>query len=115
MRRVLFSFISLLTLAATPFTTARAEVLSEDIVVTATRTPQPRDKTGNSISVIDARTLSDQQIVAVTDALQQTPGLVVVRNGPFGQNATASLRGAEAGQTLVLIDGVRINDPSSVD
>ncbi len=53
--------------------------------------------------------------LAVSDALQQSPGLTVVRNGGTGQTTTIGLRGAEAGQTLVLIDGVRLNDPSTVD
>ena len=41
--------------------------------------------------------------------------MTVVRNGGPGQTTTIGLRGAEAGQTLVLVDGVRINDPSTVD
>ncbi|MFL6545071.1 MAG: TonB-dependent receptor, partial [Candidatus Udaeobacter sp.] len=88
---------------------------TEDVVVTATRTAEPVEKTGESVSVITAEQLAVQQIVFVGDALQESPGLVLVRNGGLGQNATVALRGAEAGQTLVLIDGVRINDPSTVD
>jgi vitamin B12 transporter len=87
----------------------------ETVVVTATRTPQPLDKTGQSISVITADDLKNQQIDVVTDVLAETPGLTVVRNGGMGQTTTVSIRGAEAGQTLVLVDGVRINDPSSPD
>ena len=87
----------------------------ETIVVTATRTPQPLDKTGASISVITAEDLKTQQIDVVTDILAETPGLTVNRNGGTGQTTSVSIRGAETGQTLVLIDGVRINDPSSVD
>ncbi len=88
---------------------------SETVVVTATRSAQPLQKTGESVSLITAEDLNLQQTIAVTDALQLTPGSIVVRNGGIGQNATVSLRGAEVGQSLVLIDGVRINDPSSVD
>lgn len=87
----------------------------ETVVVTATRTPQPLDVTGTSMSVITADDLLDQQTVVVTDILAETPGLTVNRNGGAGQTTTVSIRGAEAGQTLALIDGVRINDPSSVD
>ena len=94
---------------------ARAADAPEAIVVTATRTPEPVEKTGESVSVISAQEIQTQQIVAVTDVLQETPSVTAVRNGGLGQNTTASLRGAEAGQTLVLIDGVRINDPSTVD
>lgn len=94
---------------------ALADDWPEAVVVTATRTPQPVEKTGDSISIITDSDLEAQQIVSVADALQQTPGLEVVRNGGVGQTTTVSIRGAESGQTLVLVDGVRINDPSSVD
>ncbi|MFL5238488.1 MAG: TonB-dependent receptor plug domain-containing protein [Rhizomicrobium sp.] len=109
--RILLSFILLGCL--TPV--AQADDIGEAVVITATRTPQPVEKTGESISVITADDLKIQQIVSLADVLQQTPGLIAVRNGGLGQNATVSIRGAEAGQTLVLVDGVRINDPSTVD
>ncbi len=86
---------------------------SETIVVTATRTPQPLEATGASMSIITAEDISRQQIDIVSDALKQTPGLTVVRNGGVGQPTDILMRGAEAGQTLVLIDGIRINDPSA--
>ena len=87
----------------------------ETVVVTATRTPQPVNVTGESVSVITGGDLQTQQIDVVTDALAELPGVVVNRNGGIGQTSTVSIRGAEAGQTLVLVDGVRINDPSSPD
>jgi vitamin B12 transporter len=87
----------------------------ETVVVTATRTPQPIERTGESISVITGADLQNQQIVALSDALAQTPGLTVNRTGEIGQPTSISIRGAETGQTLVLIDGIRINDPSATD
>jgi vitamin B12 transporter len=90
-----------------------AAAAPETVVVTATRTPEPLEITGTSMSVITGDQIRQQQISFITDALDQTPGLTVVRNGGPGQNADILLRGAEAGQTLVLVDGIRINDPSS--
>jgi vitamin B12 transporter len=87
----------------------------ETVVVTATRTPQPAEKTGESISVITADDLKNQQTVVLSDALALTPGLAVNRDGEVGQPTSVELRGAESGQTLVLVDGVRINDPSATD
>ncbi len=87
----------------------------DTVVVTATRTEQPKEKTGTSISVITAEDLEKHQIASVADALAETPSLTVVRNGGLGQPTTIGLRGANAGQTLVLVDGVRINDPSTTD
>lgn len=85
------------------------------VVVTATRTSQPVERTGESVSVITGDELQAQQIVALTDALAETPGLTVNRSGEIGQPTSISIRGAETGQTLVLIDGIRINDPSATD
>lgn len=107
MRKVFYlSSVSLLAFAS-------AAIAQETVVVTATRTPQPLEITGTSMSVITAAQIQQQQISFLTDALGQTPGLTVVRNGGPGQNTNILLRGAEAGQTLVLVDGVRINDPSA--
>jgi vitamin B12 transporter len=101
----------LLSGAATP---AFADDI-ETVVVSATRTEQPQGKTGESVSVIDSATLQNLQTVSLTDALKLTPGIVVDQSGGVGQPTTISIRGAETGQTLVLIDGVRINDPSGTD
>jgi len=92
---------------------AQAGGMAETVVVTATRTPQPLEVTGTSMSVIAGEDIETQQIDIVSDVLARTPGLTVVRNGGIGQPTNILMRGAEAGQTLVLVDGVRINDPSS--
>ncbi|MGZ5988244.1 MAG: TonB-dependent receptor plug domain-containing protein [Rhizomicrobium sp.] len=86
----------------------------ETVVITATRTEQPTEKTGASISVISANDLKTQQTVMLSDVLKQVPSLVVNRTGGIGQTTTVSIRGAEQGQTVTLIDGIRINDPSDV-
>ncbi len=113
MRKLLLVSTALIALAAPA--AAQDDTSSETVVVTATRTPQPIDKTGASISVITATDLQTQQITSVSDALGETPGTTIVQNGGFGQVTTDSIRGAETGQTLVLIDGVRIEDPSATD
>jgi vitamin B12 transporter len=85
------------------------------VVVTATRTPQPLDKTGSSLSVISGADIDTQQQQFVTDALAQVPGLNVSRSGGPGQTTSLYIRGAEAGESLVLVDGIRISDPSAPD
>jgi len=83
------------------------------IVVTATGAPQDRDLSGQAISVIDARTIETSQARSVADILARVPSVRVNANGSLGSVTSVSLRGAEVGQTLMLLDGVRINDPSS--
>ena len=85
----------------------------EDIVVTASGFEQPREETGQAISVIDRERLELLQAVSVGDALQTIPGVRIAARGSVGSQTSAFIRGANSSQTLVLIDGVRINDVSS--
>ena len=86
----------------------------KDIVVTANGVAQPRDEVGQAITVIDADTIQRRQDVNVADLLATTPGVRFNRAGSTGSVTGVSLRGAEATQTLVLIDGVKVNDPSGI-
>ena len=95
---------------------ADQRISPELITVSATRTELTMiNLTGASVTVLTAEELRKQQTVALTDILKQVPSLVVTRNGGLGQPASISLRGGEAGQTVVLIDGVRVNDSSTTD
>ncbi|HKD22763.1 MAG TPA: TonB-dependent receptor plug domain-containing protein, partial [Rhizomicrobium sp.] len=113
--RYTHAYASILVLLSSSSVFAQQAGNAETIVVTATRTEQPLERTGESISVITRADLEAQQLVLVSDALAQTPGVTIVRNGGVGQLTTIGIRGASAGQSLVLVDGVRINDPSSTD
>ncbi len=84
------------------------------VSVTANRTPTPLDAVGASVTVIDRAQIEAQQVRQLSDVLRQVPGLVVSSFGGPGSLAEVRIRGAETNQTLVLIDGVRVNDPSSV-
>lgn len=88
---------------------------AETVVVTATRTAQPLDVTGESVSVITAADLTTEQTIVLSDILSETPGLTVSRTGGVGEDTEVSIRGSAPGQVLVLLDGIRINDPSQPD
>ncbi|MES2059326.1 MAG: TonB-dependent receptor [Pseudomonadota bacterium] len=85
-----------------------------EIVVTATGVEQPIDQVGQAITVIDADTIRRRQEINVADLLATTPGVRFSRTGTTGSVTGVSLRGAETTQTLVLIDGVKVNDPSGI-
>ena len=84
-----------------------------EIVVTATRDEVPIEQVGSSITVITAKEIEQQQLHTVADALRMVPGLDVVRTGSFGGTTSVFIRGAKSEHTLVLIDGIEVNDPSS--
>ena len=104
--------ISAAAIALLP-TCAIAQEAQEDIVVTASGFEQPRSETGQAITVIDEERLAELQAVSITDALETAPGVIIATRGPVGSQASVFLRGGNSSQTLVLVDGVRINDPSS--
>lgn len=92
---------------------ALADEAPDTIVVTANRTPQPLARVGQAVSVVDGAELTRRQTATVSDILRTLPGVSVARNGGLGGPASAFIRGAESGQTVALIDGVKLNDPAS--
>ncbi|MBN8808701.1 MAG: TonB-dependent receptor [Sphingomonas sp.] len=84
-----------------------------DIVVVASGVEQAPETVGQAVTVIDRATIERRQTVALSDLLATTPGVTVTRNGGLGAFTAVRIRGAEGEQTLTLIDGVRVNDPSS--
>jgi vitamin B12 transporter len=86
---------------------------TETIVVTANGIATPADETGQAITVIDRKALETEQSVSITEILRKVPSVTFAANGGIGAATSVFIRGGESAQTLVLIDGVRINDPSS--
>lgn len=92
--------------------TAHAE--EGDIIVSAHGFETPREETGQAVSVIPLETIVTRQSATLTDLLAETvPGLAIARDGGPGAKSSAFIRGGNSSQTLVLIDGVRVNDPST--
>lgn len=85
----------------------------EDIVVYGTRLGQSVTEAGSSISVITAEDIEALGVDFVADAIALAPGVTVNQNGSYGGVSTVRIRGASSEHTLVLIDGVATNDPSS--
>ncbi|MGF1604808.1 MAG: TonB-dependent receptor plug domain-containing protein [Rhodothalassiaceae bacterium] len=116
MWKSLFSTVSCLTLATalpvlaqTPVDDARVE----ELIVTGTRIPVPLAQAGRAVSLIGFEEIVARQQRFVLDALRISPGVQVSQNGSFGGVSSVSIRGAGSGQTLVVFDGIVLNDPSS--
>ncbi|CAN5455038.1 TonB-dependent receptor [soil metagenome] len=92
---------------------AAADADAGMIVVTATRIPTPADQVPASVTVLDKAAIDRTQDIGVTELLLRTPGVSMSRNGGYGTATSLRIRGAETDQTVVVIDGVKLNDPSS--
>lgn len=100
--------------AAAPDVAGRAGATAvEDVVVTANRSAQPIERVGASVTVLTQAAIEARQTPVVAELLAQTPGVSFTRNGGPGTSTGVNIRGAESQHTVVLIDGVKLNDPSS--
>jgi len=85
----------------------------EETVVTATRTATPTREIASSVTVITGDEIRKSGLFNVSDVLQRVIAIDIARTGGQGQPTSVFIRGADSGQTLVLIDGVEANDPIS--
>jgi vitamin B12 transporter len=84
----------------------------DEVVVVANRAPELLSKIGNSVTVLNEAAITESEQIVVSDLLAQTPGVTFARAGGVGTTTQVYIRGAESDQTVVLIDGVQLNDPS---
>ncbi|MEJ0012973.1 MAG: TonB-dependent receptor [Bauldia sp.] len=101
---------SLLILATSP---AMAASPIPEIVVTPYYTPTPLDRVGSTVTVIGRDAIARTSATTVAEVLRTVPGVAVIESGGPGGSTEVRLRGGETGHTVVLIDGVRVNDASS--
>ena len=85
----------------------------EKTVITPTRTKQLLKNSGSSVSVITQKDIESRKTPLLLDVLRQAPGLEVTRTQGIGGTTSLFIRGASSAQTLVFVDGVRMNSPTT--
>src|SRR5215217_5473472 len=89
---------------------ARAQsILLPEIVNFASQTPMEGSRVGAAVTVLSGERLREQGIPTVAEALRSVPGLAVTQTGSRGGLTTVSIRGADARNLLVMIDGIEVN------
>jgi len=83
--------------------------LSDQIVITATRTEVPATELGGSVSVTTSEDLMRRNLSLVSETLRSIPGFAVVQTGGRGGLTSIFSRGGESDYNKVLIDGVPVN------
>lgn len=88
----------------------------EEVVVTSSRSDQNINDVGRSISIINSEEIQNSVYTNVSELLSKKEGIHIVGSGQTpGSLQSLFLRGANSEHTMILIDGVRINNPSSTD
>jgi vitamin B12 transporter len=117
MRAKTFTFV--LAVLCTGFSSAQDSLSTtylREVVTTGTRFDVPVEKSGKTIYKLTAEELERNAGKSLGDLLNEVPGVQMDGNfGSPGTNVSYFVRGARNKQTLILIDGVPLNDPSSVN
>ncbi len=110
--------LSLCVVSTVPALAVAAEAdegSSDTVVVSATRTPTPESQVASSVTVITAEDIAARQSQTLPDLLADVPGLNLVQTGGPGGQTAIFMRGTNANHTKVLVDGIDVSDPTSVD
>ena len=100
-------------LLAAPASLFAQTATGDDIVVTALRTPVDHDRVASSVTVLDLADIQAAQPLALADLLVRTPGVSLSQTGGYGSTTELRIRGANPEDTMLVIDGLRIADPTS--
>jgi vitamin B12 transporter len=105
-------FLCLMALAFSQLTLAQNQSFNLDsIVISSSRMDLSPGQMDHQIAVISAEQLKNYPVNSVDELLRYVSGVEVLSRSVFGAQADISVRGGTFNQVLVLLDGVRINDP----
>ena len=93
--------------------TPEAPALLDPVTVTATRSPQRLTEIIADVTVIGPDEIARAGAQGLADLLQRQPGVQIATTGGPGTTTSVFLRGANANQTLLLVDGLRVGSSSS--
>jgi len=115
-RTTILSAVSIAALSGASALAQEEDALTMDqVVVSSSRAVVPVNQLGDAISILDAAEIDLQQLTTLDEALERIPGVAITRSGGVGQNTQVRMRGFTTKHVLVLIDGVKVNNPSEAD
>ncbi|MCF8412392.1 MAG: TonB-dependent receptor [Melioribacteraceae bacterium] len=85
----------------------------EEIVVSATKSETPLLEIASSIDIIGQEQFKASKKSSVIEYLRDVKGISLTQPGGMGKVSSVFIRGANSNHTLVMIDGIEVNDPSS--
>jgi vitamin B12 transporter len=105
---------SLVALAFSPSAfAAETTIQTDDVVVTASRVAQPRESVIADVTVINREEIERAGQSTFIELLQTQPGVEIASNGGAGKTSSVFLRGTNASQLVILIDGIRVSSATT--
>lgn len=88
----------------------------KEVVITATRSEKNPADVGRSITLITSENIQNSVNNNVSELLSNHEGMYIVGNGQnFGMHQSIFMRGASSNHTTIMVDNIRITDPSTVN
>lgn len=85
----------------------------DQVIVSATRVEQAKSDYTGSVTVITSEQLQEKAIQTLPEALDRIGGIANYSNGGLGTTSSVFVRGHDSKRVLLLVDGMRFNDPAS--
>ena len=82
----------------------------KEVIITSTRIDLPFKENSRTINIITSKDITNSAATNVADLLQQVIGVDIRRSGTGGSNADLYIRGGGFDQTLLLVDGIKMDD-----
>src|SRR4030067_3730696 len=83
------------------------------VVVTASKVEEPASEASASVDVITSEVVKDKQTLTVDDALRGITGITDNSHGGADPLPLIQLRGTNSNQSLIMVDGIKLNPPYS--
>ena len=110
MKTTLFTLIGLLVIQ---YGIAQQVQSLDSVTIESTRIDLPFKENSRTISIITAEVIEDSPATNLAELLQQEAGIDIRRQGIYGMQADLYIRGGSFDQTLLLIDGIKVEDPQT--
>lgn len=91
----------------------RQRVELKPIILTVTKTPTSYSKTSRNIFALDREYIENSGAESVEELLKGAGLTEISHRGPYGVQADLSIRGSTYSQNLLLVNGIRVNDPQT--
>lgn len=110
MKTTLFTLIGLLVIQ---YGIAQQVQSLDSVTIESTRIDLPFKENSRTISIITAEVIEGSPATNLAELLQQEAGIDIRRQGIYGMQADLYIRGGSFDQTLLLIDGIKVEDPQT--
>jgi vitamin B12 transporter len=113
MRKMIVQGVLLCTLVTTNVFAQEAASDLDPVTVTTSLAPEKTSQTGRNLFVIRGERFASLPVHSIDELLRYLPGIEVQARGPMGAQSDIVMRGGTFQQVLVILDGVRLNDPNT--